>query len=300
MERNPESDRLIHRVAIAAAVATFLLLSVGGVVTSRDAGMIFTDWPLSNGSVNPDGWLSHPDKRAEHGHRLIGAAVGMLTLTLAYLLHRRESRRWVRRLGYVAVVAVILQGVLGGLRVTENSGALALLHGCSGQAFFGIMVALAYATSRDARRAPEEGRDLRGMFVVSVAVTVAIYLQVVVGAQLRHHSGPVDTHFYGGLLVAGTVFWLLTVALLRHPERAGVRRPVQLLAGMLLVQVALGFSTAGAVAQSTSRGYSLAQVAIPTAHQSVGAIMFATSLMITLRIHRRLSPAVRHPVEAAA
>ena len=278
----------MHRFAVAAAVVTFLLLAVGGLVTSRDAGLIFPDWPLSMGSVNPEGWLHNADMLSEHGHRILGALVGLMTVVLAVWLQRRESRKHVRVMGWAAVVAVVAQGLLGGLRVTEISGGLALLHGCTGQAYFGLMVALAYVTSRDGTRSPERGNDVRGMLLCSVATLFAIYLQVILGAQLRHNLGPVNTHLFGGILVAACVLWLLTVAMVRHPDRRALQRPALLLVGLLVGQVALGLLTAQTL--NATQVYTLAQIMLPTAHQMLGALMFATSLVVVLRTMRRFDP----------
>ncbi len=278
----------MHRLAVATAVVTFLLLVVGGIVTSRDAGMVFPDWPLSKGSINPEGWLRDADMLSEHGHRILGALVGLMTVILAVSLQRREGRRHVRVLGWTAVVAVCVQGLLGGLRVTEISGALALLHGCAGQAYFGLMVALAYVTSRDGTRRPERGSDVRGMMFCSVATLFAIFLQVILGAQLRHNLGPINTHLLGALLVSACVFWLLTVAMMRHPERTALRRPAMLLAGLLLGQVAVGLLTARTL--NAEQVYSMAQVLLPTVHQALGALMFACSLVVVLRTFRRFVP----------
>src|SRR5512134_3076841 len=120
----------IHVLAITAAALTFLTLTFGGFVTSLEAGLVFLDWPTSNGTFNPPGWLREPDKFSEHGHRLIGATLGLVTIALAVLLQKRDERRHVRVLGWVALAAVSLQGLLGGLRVTEQSTNYALLHGC--------------------------------------------------------------------------------------------------------------------------------------------------------------------------
>ncbi len=278
----------MHRFAVATAFVAFLLLAVGGIVTSRDAGMVFPDWPLSRGSINPEGWLHDADMLSEHGHRILGALVGLMTVILAVGLQRRESRRAVRVMGWFAVVAVCLQGVLGGLRVTETSGSLALLHGVTGQAYFGLMVALAYVTSRDGTREPERGGDVRGMMLCSAATLFAIYVQVVLGAQLRHNLGPINTHMIGAALVSACVFWLLTVALVRHPDRRALQRPALLLATLLLGQVGLGLLAARTL--NGEQVYTMAQVLLPTAHQALGALMFATSLIVVLRTLRRLGP----------
>jgi cytochrome c oxidase assembly protein subunit 15 len=283
-------DRGMHRLAILAAVLTYLLLTVGGVVTSRDAGMVFLDWPLSDGSLNPDGWLSDADKLSEHGHRVLGALVGLLTIALAFILRRRESRRYVRVLGYVAVVGVCLQGLLGGLRVTEISTELALVHGCTGQTFFCLMVTLAYLTSRDATTPAEAGGDTRGLSLCAAAVLFAVFMQVVLGAQQRHVGGPLQSHLLGAALVAGSVLWLLPLTFLRHAGRAALARPVLLLVALLAVQITLGFLAAEVLHGARTGGLTAAQVLMPTAHQSVGGLMLATSVYVCLRAVRRIQP----------
>lgn len=283
-----ELPRAVHRLAVAAAVVTFLLLTVGGVVTSRDAGMVFADWPLSDGSINPDGWTQDPDKASEHGHRLLGALAGLLTIALAVALQRHDPRPWMRKLGWIALVAVCVQGLLGGLRVTEISGALALLHGCTGQAFLCLMVALAYLTSRDALRPARPGPDARRLALCGGAVVFVLYMQIVLGAQLRHNNGPVQAHLLGAVLASGTVFWLMALALLGPEERPALRRPALLLGALLLVQLGLGLATNDLLARTNPReAAGLAQTVLPTAHQTVGALMLATSVVFTLRAVRR-------------
>lgn len=277
----------VHWLAIAAAVVTYLLLTLGGVVTSREAGLIFEDWPLSHGSLNPDGWLTNPDQRAEHGHRLLGALAGILTIALAVSLQRRDERRFVRRLGWIALVAVCVQGLLGGLRVTEISGKLALLHGCSGQAFFCLMVALAYYTSRDARRADEMAPEMRHEAVAAGATVFALYMQVVLGAELRHVGGPITVHLFGAVLAAGSVVWLVTRILLRHGDKPGLVKPAVFLGLILLVQLALGVFSAGVLTHYNRDYITRAQILLPTAHQSVGAVMLATAVVVWLRTLRR-------------
>lgn len=281
-----------HRIAVAAAVVAYLLLTLGGVVTSRDAGLVFPDWPLSNGSVNPEGWLADADKGSEHGHRILGALAGLLTVALAVLLQRREQRRFVRVLGWTAVAAVCVQGLLGGLRVTEASTELALVHGCLGQAFFCLLVALAYLSSRDGATRPETGPDTTAVAVCGAAAVLALYGQVVIGAQLRHVHGPLQPHLLGAALAAGSVVWLATLVLVRHADRPALARPVLLLAFLLLAQLGLGFATADAVSGQQPFRPTVAQSLVPTAHQSVGALMLATSVWVTLRAFRRRRPSV--------
>ena len=280
----------LHRLAIAAAVVTFLLLSVGGIVTTREAGMIFPDWPLSNGSINPEGWLTNADKLSEHGHRILGSVVGLLTIWLAVWLHRRDERRGVRWLGWAALAAVIAQGLLGGLRVTENSNSLAMIHGCSGQAYFMMMVALAYLTSADSRRAPEAGRDAWSLVIASLGVILVVYMQIVHGARLRHVGGPLDFHLLGAMLVAGSTLWMMAVVLIRHPGRATLKRPAFAVAALVAAQVGLGIMAARAIAGSRTWEPTMLALVMPSLHQAFGALLLAATVWLALKAHRRSGP----------
>src|SRR5437016_9617465 len=107
-------SRGVHRFALLVAGATFCLIIAGALVTSHDAGLATSDWPLSNGQFFPKmvGNLFW-----EHGHRLVATTVGLLTIGLVIFLFAKEERSWVRRLGLVALAGVIAQGLLGGLPV---------------------------------------------------------------------------------------------------------------------------------------------------------------------------------------
>lgn len=147
--------------ALVAAAATYLLLVVGGIVTSQKAGLAVVDWPNSFGYS----MFLYPLSRMsggiyyEHAHRLFGSLVGLTTLVLAIHVQRGDQRIWLRRFAILAVVAVVIQGLLGGLRVTGRftmsqsaaetapNIALAIVHGVFAQIFFGMMVAIAVFTT---------------------------------------------------------------------------------------------------------------------------------------------------------
>ena len=149
---NPEtgfSSKSVHYLAVVNAVATLLLLFVGGLVTSKGAGLAVPDWPTTFGA-NP--FLYPWSKMAgdifyEHSHRLLASAVGLLTILLAFVLWLREPRRWLRRLGIAALALVIIQGVLGGLRVVLLEQTLAIIHACFAQGFFALAVSLVLFTA---------------------------------------------------------------------------------------------------------------------------------------------------------
>ena len=186
-------------------LATFPLLFVGGLVTSTGSALAVPDWPTTFGynmflyplSGMVGGVLY------EHSHRLLGALVGFLTIILALWLWVQESRTWLRWLGVIALGGVILQGVLGGLRVVLLQQTLAILHACLAQGFFGLLVSIAFFTSgglipgADAVPSAELGRLRR----LCVLTTVLIYVQIVFGAIIRHTGARLDAH----LLFAGLV-----------------------------------------------------------------------------------------------
>src|SRR5690606_15722249 len=133
----------VHRWAWLLACATFPLIWIGGLVTTTGAGMAFRDWITSDGHfmlIYP--WLSASgDKFVEHGHRLLGALVGLLSIALVVVAWRSERRTWVKNYSLLLLVGVVLQGVLGGMRVVLDKRTLALVHGCTGPLFFALCVA---------------------------------------------------------------------------------------------------------------------------------------------------------------
>ena len=145
--------------ATLGSVWVFVLVALGAFTTTIGAGMAFPDWPLSNGSVNPHGWLEEIDKFAEHSHRLSGAVMGLITIALAVWLHLREERAWLRKLGWWALVIVIAQGVIGGKRVLLDSigvpgfgmtlgQMLRIPHGVLAQVYVCLLFAIAAGLSR--------------------------------------------------------------------------------------------------------------------------------------------------------
>lgn len=211
-----------------ALIWTIFLLYAGGFTTSIRAGMAFLDWPLSNGSINPDGWLTEIDKRAEHSHRLLGAILGLLTLTMSVWIFFREERKWMRTLALFALFLVVFQGILGGMRVKFdwlNTGAdhnltaqtFAVFHGCVAQIYLCIIVSLAVATSRSwsGRTFPGESASLLRARRAGLWACGAIFVQLVLGAVMRHsHSGLAIPTFpmtpEGGLIPAA---WNFPVAI---------------------------------------------------------------------------------------
>ena len=192
----------LHRVALLTAAATFPLIFMGGLVTSHQAGMSVPDWPNSYGYnmflFPPSQWVG--GSFYEHTHRLMGTVVGMLSIVLAVWAWRTERRKWVRWLAYSVLVAVIFQGVLGGLRVVLVELDLAIVHACFAQAFFCLAALMAAVTSKwwlhagpERSPSPVAARESvcpcsdRTARLAIIAV-LTIYLQLVAGAVMRHYN----------------------------------------------------------------------------------------------------------------
>lgn len=180
-------DKWLHRYIILVTVVTGILIYAGGLVTTLGAGLAVPDWPLSFGSLNPTGWWRQPMVREEHGHRLIGAVVGVLTLILCCWLSVKGRVRWHRALGFIALVAVIIQGVLGGLRVIDRNIYFAMIHACLAQVFFCILITLAWGTSLP-WQSQRINRVASRRFdkILAMIICIAVFLQLIIGAVMRH------------------------------------------------------------------------------------------------------------------
>ncbi|MCB1128007.1 MAG: COX15/CtaA family protein [Verrucomicrobiae bacterium] len=206
MRRSTENPWLT-RYAWFTAAATLVLICFGGLVTSKGAGLAVPDWPNSYGygmfRFPASQWLfTWNGVFYEHSHRLVASGVGLLTVLLALWVWVVEARRWLRWLGLAAVFLVILQGVLGGLRVTLLSNELGWVHGALAQSFFAVVVAIALFSSRAWQRLPRLSAPLRGTRRWLTLATALIFLQLLLGAGMRHrHTGLAVPDFplaYGG------------------------------------------------------------------------------------------------------
>ena len=251
--------RGLHRLTVLALCLIWPLIWVGGLVTTYDAGMAVPDWPGTYGYnlfLYPyKTWLLGPfDLFIEHGHRLLGAIVGFVAIGIVVAAFRTESRRWVRWLVVALLVAVILQGMLGGFRVLLGDRTFAMIHGCFGPAFFAMCVIAATVTGRFWRQAGElrrgEAVPGKGLLFIAGLLLGISYLQLVFGAQLRHlqpNSRPSWFALMVALHVMTAVFlWLLTGLTWFRVRRCGdltLTRSGMLLIGLVGLQILLGVGT---------------------------------------------------------
>ncbi|MDX2187093.1 MAG: COX15/CtaA family protein [Opitutaceae bacterium] len=309
-------SKTVHHPALAwfaaiGSVWVFVLVTLGAFTTSIGAGMAFADWPLSNGSINPEGWLSDIMMFAEHSHRLSGATMGLITIALAIWIQLRDPRRWLRRLAWAAVAIVVIQGLIGGLRVTLHEipvpgfdmslgEMLRVPHGVLAQVFVCLLFAIAASVSKTWIHAPVPSPDT-GLERAAVLGASLVLLQLVIAVMMRHnHAGLAIPTFplavEGGLLPARWDFRValafahramalvlllalgyLVVRTFRSPASSPTLRTVAFsLAVLVGVQISLG-----ALAIWTAR-----DPYITTAHVLVGALVFATTFLLAWWLRR--------------
>jgi cytochrome c oxidase assembly protein subunit 15 len=279
--------RPAHRLAVVTAAATGVLIVLGGLVTNTGAALAVPDWPTTFGHnmflYPPSGMVG--GVLYEHSHRLLGALVGLLTIALAVTLWRGGGR--LRALGLAAVVAVVVQGVIGGLRVVLTTDALAMVHGPFAQAFFAFVVSLAVLTSaRMAEPAPALDAATRGLAVVTAAV---VYLQIVFGALLTH-AGHLALHLVGATAVF--VVTPMATARLRRSGDAVAAPAARVALALLGAQLLLG---AGSYLARFSAiwipGGQLTMLVLPVAHRLAGGLLLAATVVMAVRVVASARPA---------
>jgi len=297
---------LLHLYALLVAFSTAVLIFAGGLVTSTGSGLSVPDWPTTYG------WFMFTfplEKmvggiRFEHTHRLIASTVGFLILVLAVWLRVAEPRRWVRQLGYLALAAVIAQGILGGITVLWYlPDPISIAHASLAQLVFCLTIAVALTTSPGWKHA-YAGRALasddRTLRTIAIATTALVYLQILLGATMRHtdaglaipdfplafgHVLPpswdakIAVHFAHRVgAVIASLFAIATAGhvFFHHRSRPELWRPSTLLLGLLATQITLGALTV----------LSQKHYIINSLHVVTGACVLATSLVLTLRANR--------------
>jgi len=281
----------LYRWSILLAFCTLLLVVAGGLVTSRDAGLSVPDWPLSYGKLMPpmEGGILY-----EHGHRMVATTVGLLTIVSMIWLMRVDSRRWLRRLGVVALFAVILQGVLGGLTV------LLLLpwwistsHACLAQLFFSTTVAIALFTSGWWLDGPSWLRENAKYPIrnLSLAAPVCVLAQLALGAAARHKAIGSIYHISFAPLVTGVILWIALRILLHYSENRELRIASIALLGIVFCQVFLGIAAfMTRVAYVDAVQPMPLMVTFTVLHVAVGALTMAASVALAILVRRNTLP----------
>lgn len=296
----------LHRFAVFTACSTLFLLFAGGMVTSTGSGLAVPDWPLSYGMLFPPmvGGVFY-----EHGHRMVAAAVGFFTLILTVWLWVKEPRRWVKWVGFSALMTVICQGILGGITVLFLLPTpVSVGHAGLAEIFFCFTVSLALFTSREWHHPPlqlehSRNKPYRRLAVATVAV---LYIQILLGALMRHTGSGLaipdfplafgrllppqfDTsiaihfaHRIGAVAVSVAVIWLCVKTFRQYEGNKKLTRPAFYLLLLLFFQILLGGLTIWTQKAPT----------VATFHLTVGAMMLGLSVLLMLRSFRHLKTEV--------
>ncbi len=287
--------RLRYYFALLTGLTTVGLMAWGAFVTSIDAGLAVPDWPTSFNSMDPfnpwPGWWDIIPLRAEHGHRLMGALVGLLTAILMVWTLVAERRRWVRLLAVGAFVLVVVQGVLGGLRVVWTSLDLAVVHACVAQIFFSLIAAMTLFNSKSwqALTEPYYSNPYRSRMKGLVLFTViAVYLQIIFGALLRHPGTGIDfllasTHIVWAFVVSALAIATALYVRLHYAENPQLMRISRAVVFLLVVQFSLGLTAY--IVNLDARGFvvpSNLQVVVNSSHMVIGALLMAACVLQAL------------------
>ena len=281
-QRSLHSLSWLYGFSLLIATATFFLLVAGGLVTSHKAGLAVPDWPLSYGQWFPPMvgnifW--------EHGHRMIAGLVGILTLGFSIAVQIVEGRAWLKRLAWTAFGLVIVQALLGGLTVlTLLPTVVSAAHACAAQTFFCAVAAITYFLSPFY---PDQAIGDSRLRRLAVMTTGWIYLQLVLGAMIRHSNVTVIPHVLVGLMVALHVLLLASrIARFYSGEKVLARFSL----GLGLLTVLQVFSGMGAFifTRMLTGGYAppSGEIFFTVLHQTTGALILAVSVLVDIRVWR--------------
>ncbi|RMD89082.1 MAG: heme A synthase [Calditrichaeota bacterium] len=300
-------NKWLHRYTILLVGATFLLIFIGGLVTSTDSGLSVPDWPTTYGHF----MFSYPISKMvggilyEHGHRMVASIVGLLTVILVIWLWLKEPRRWVRWFGVGALLAVIIQGILGGITVLlKLPTAVSVAHGTIAQTFFCMTIGLAVFTSKSWQevQGPVVDTGKPSLPALSVVLTALVFVQLILGAIMRHMGAGLAIpdfplswgrlipplvnnqiiinfmHRLGAFLVSVAVFWTYIRISKSFKEQTLLFKSAAILLLALIVQIVLAAITV----------WSKMAVIPTTAHVANGALILGLSFYLTLQIMKRV------------
>lgn len=282
----------IYRFSWAVTLATVFLILAGGLVTSHEAGLAVPDWPTSYGQWFPP---MVGNVFWEHGHRMIAGAVGILTLLLALCIQFKVQQKNIKILAWTAVVAVMLQALLGGLTVIMMlPAAISITHACLAQTFLCLLVALTYYLGsistegyqeKDAEIEDKQKRLRR----LCILTTGFIYLQLVLGAAVRHTGSGIVFHILVAFLIIIHAVLLISRINRYHDEVAPLVHLSIALGVLVLIQFFLGIGSF-VTTNLTSAGYAPSgeEIFFTAIHQTTGAVILATSFLMALMAHRQV------------
>jgi cytochrome c oxidase assembly protein subunit 15 len=295
----------LHRMAVVLACMTVVLLMAGALVTSNEAGDSVPDWPMSFGRWVLGSRQFVGNIRFEYSHRVVAGAVGVMTLLTACWAWLRSTRSGtgrrsdrVRWLALAAVVGVVLQAAIGGVRVLlpGYKALIAVPHAFVAQSFFCAVVGLAIITSRSWNQARPARLDdsAAALRSLSIATAAGIMIQLVLGAGFRHGAIGIAPHIAGAVGVLLLVSWTALRTLQAAGTESYLRRPVLMLCGLLVIQIGLGIGSYLARLAAVNDPQPLEpMISLTVAHVVVGALTLASAVVLALRCNQVIPAALR-------
>jgi cytochrome c oxidase assembly protein subunit 15 len=271
---------------------TFLLLIAGALVTSNGAGLSVPDWPTSFGSL----YRIPPmvgNVKYEHGHRMFAQFVGLLTIIAAIWIQRKDTRSWMRKLGWTALVLVIVQGVLGGITVKMLlPWYVSTAHAVAAQTFFSLLVLMAIFTSRgwiENTTAPTTDSGRPSLAFLTLLSLFVLYLQLFFGGAFRHSGMSILPHILNAVVVTSVLIWTSVRGMIESRKIAPLKTPARLVHGLLMVQIALGLAAYYTRIKDADAPQPLpGMIATTVAHVGVGALLLASTFVLATRTNRYL------------
>ena len=297
-------NRAHHAFAVFTACATLVVITAGALVTSNDAGLSVPDWPTSFGYlVKVPRFVG--GIRYEWSHRMLAGSLLTLTLGIAVWTLIVEKRRWLRWLAVGAFCTVIAQAVLGGLTVLFFQPPwISTAHATVAQTFFCIAVSIAVFTSRRwIKERPSVENDTKhpSLFTLSILSILVLYVQLILGGMFRHHGMSWWPHVANAVVVSFILAWTVVRSLTTYRNTDAIRKPATLMLGLLITQLCLGFA---AFVTRVAWGRDSAQPELPmvvstVAHVATGALLLATTVVLTIQVWRHVTVSLPQSVAHA-
>ena len=299
MAARTKQDQRVHVLAVVTALVSLAPIGLGSLVTTLGAGMAFPDWPTSDGQ----GMLAYPwlqssgDKFVEHGHRLAGMLVGFCTVGLCMVAWLGKSSSGVRYAVVLVLAGVIVQGLLGGLRVRLDRQVVAFGHSVFGCLVFVSLWMVSSATSRHWNQSDKDSVNSKFVWGLAWAYPIVVLTQYVFGGVIRHLGSMLHAHLAGaalvflfGCCVVISSFRMNFPKVRSRAALVGLAVFGQVLLGLGVWVTKFGFAPAGLVAVQ----HSMPQVVARSLHTVVGMVVVATAVSWAVTVLKSDRSAFRH------
>ncbi len=277
------SSKKLYGYNLFLAWLTLILIGAGGLVTSHQAGLSVPDWPLSYGQVFPP---MHGLMIWEHSHRVIAGVVAILTVIFTLWVTFQEKRKGLILAAWFSLGLVFLQALLGGLTVLlKLPHAVSMSHGVIAQTFLACLVSIAFFMSPYYERVQNASPALRDRKQIRLVISCLafVYLQIILGAFVRHAGKATIEHVVFALAVAGHLMALAFYVVYKHSENKTLIGLVIRVAAVVTIQIFFGIGalTYRLLVPATAVP-PVGKVVFTVLHQTTGAVLLFLVVLIGL------------------